>query len=269
MAGFVLARVLAMLFSLCDVSLMIPAVYFSAMSIQHRIDPVFPARWFCSQAAAFLEPIEEWSVATPSPKLVRSELERSEARRPPLPPRRPPLPKKTPLHSREEEEDGSARQGINATRQDGRPGAEEVPPPPPPQLYVEFSQLLFAAMDMSALRPPVAPLVEHCDTDKQYRQLLTQLSRPIDAWRGTFTWFISHKQWNALMHSLEGNTSPDNDDETSQHASGSQGSAAAGASATPQQARRWRAPPIGALVRPLNPKNKKDECALRVQHGAL
>ena len=65
-------------------------------------------------------------------------------------------------------------------------------------------------VDISELGPHPT-FVQHCKTVKQLRQLRLQLRRPCAAWKCTLHWFISHKQWNAMMHSLHGNIPPDGD----------------------------------------------------------
>ena len=119
-------------------------------------------------------------------------------------------------------------------------------------------------VDMSVLKPHPT-LVQHCKTDKQLRQLRLQLRRPCAAWKCTLHWFISHKMWNSMMHSLHGNIPPDGDSASDEQVS--MVSQQPATTVRSQQA-RWppqRAPPIRALLRQKDLKNG----ILRVEEGVL
>ena len=110
-------------------------------------------------------------------------------------------------------------------------------------------------VDISELGPHPT-FVQHCKTVKQLRQLRLQLRRPCAAWKCTLHWFISHKQWNAMMHSLHGNIPPDGDSTSDEQVS--MVSQQPATTVRSQQA-RWppeRAPPIGALLRRMDLKNR-------------
>ena len=110
-------------------------------------------------------------------------------------------------------------------------------------------------VDISELGPHPT-FVQHCKTVKQLRQLRLQLRRPCAAWKCTLHWFISHKQWNAMMHSLHGNIPPDGDSTSDEQVS--MVSQQPATTVRSQQA-RWppeRAPPIRALLRRMDLKNR-------------
>jgi hypothetical protein len=109
---------------------------------------------------------------------------------------------------------------------------------------------------MTVADPPRRLLADMARSVKDFRQLIAQLRRPCDAWKCSFCWFLSHKEWNAMLHALHGNTTSD-DDDLSQTS----------ASVVASQRLRWPAPPrvpmVGALVR-----RKDDSKVYRVEQGA-